>query len=655
MLAFLGAALAPPVLALFVMYLLLLAGLSLAVFLQSTPLGIVWGAAAVCCAVFLGFLFVRSLLRRFFARKSVLALHPSLDNSLAKQAGPKGANLLRLAALSETIPRGYFLPFHTLERIRSEGPSSPTLRRVSRKLLKSFRKLRVHSLIVRSSFSMEDGPRLFPGVFDSRTDVSANDPAALGNAILEVLGSLDTEHARRYKERIQASEIPEGGAILIQEKIMHSVHATVSSCHPIGKRPDRIRIELDRPDGETRSVEISRLYWRAVDSTGGLEWLPESLALRAAKTVERAERAFKGPVLLEFGITENRLVFYQVRAQPVTPADVWTQSGPVSLNPEVLSPLESDLCYGKNLAFLRAHLCRSFGWDEHRTRLRLETKRGRPFVCLTDVLQASWTTPRRLFPHLGSRWLREDLPAGLDHAAEVIHLRKRLIKQAKLKSWSVWLTNAGTALAQLERRSGFDPLVGWHRLVGKKLETLGKCTMKRVDRLHEEFENELARITQRLGVNERNDAMFCSLEEICTKIAVDEEELLRRKESSSKNRNAGMSEVLPPWPTSEGGEFQSLCPGHATGRGYHPLSGDPFPTDAPCILLLPDASLRWREYLPQAAGVVLAGGAMLSHLALQIDELKLPALAASDAEELMRHHGQSLDLDTESRTLRRLS
>ncbi len=655
MLAFLGAALAPPVLAILGIYLLFLGGLAAVVLLQSTPLGMIGGLVGFHTILFGTFWCIRSFRRWLAARRLVLPLQSSLDPKLARNAGAKGENLLRMGNLGVRLPRGVFLPFDTVERIRREGPSGQTLRRVCENLVKSFGKLEVETLVVRSSFAMEDGERLFPGVFDSKRDVPADQPEMLRNAISSVLESFDAGRVHRYRERVEVVKESPGGAVLIQEQIPHRWHGTAASCHPVEKRPDRIRIELDRPGENVQGVDFSRLSRQVVHLETMPEDITESLLETIAETVERCERLLQGPVIIEFGIVDEGPVFYQLRSQPAQPREVWASSGPISLNPEILPPLAMDLCYGKDFAFLRAHLCRSFGWDERRVNLRLDTRRGRVVFCLTDYLQTSWNPPRRPILRLGNGWLAYDLPPGFKATRSIVRLRKPLIRQAKLKSLAAWLSFAGKWLAGLEKRATFDPLVPWHRFASRCFGRFSKRCFEKVDRLHISLEKELEQILRSLDANEENGRVFMTLEEIAENKTIDEQEIARRKEIFVQDRDAGAVEVWPPWPVSkenQGDAFVVLHAGCVTGKGYHPLSGEDFPEGAPCILLLPDASLRWRDVLPQSVGVVLAGGGMLSHLALQIEEMRIPALVGASAESLMLYHGQELELDTEHRKLR---
>jgi hypothetical protein len=576
--------------------------------------------------------------------------------------------------------------------------------RAAGQIVRAARRLGIRRLIVRSSFPDEDAEHLFPGVFQSLSDVDAADAKAVQRAIDKVMASRKEGVVSRYRDRVGLAE-PEhdDGCVLVQACVSADVTGVLCSFHPERRRPDEVTVEAGRP-GEARHVDVySQILGRWLSKRAPLDNGCRRTLLDALRV---GERVLRGPVIIEFGVADARVVLFQLRKAPRTSMKhVWSQTGPVSLNPEPLPRLFADVIYGENLSVLRRYMVESLSElkakDAKPPDVMLTLYRNRPLIEYGSVGLCTRHCPRRHGPVGLVWWLHRRARRALQEARNATaesngdsspnSIGRLALLQSRTQNASEGLRSFAAHLsAAIEGKKEFAPFVPWHRWVkawsigfARKLERLR-------NRMHRTLETRLAGLAPRnwpvegsgadsfddarIGPNAGGAADWRHLDlDDWLKVSggsvprVSMTRLQQRAEEYSEAAKAVVPVVLVseagdtenleeavPWPPpltdrsavqpmAEGGRLslRPLVPGKASGRV---VAAD---GDEPCagnVVVVPDGSLRWLSRVMEADAVLLVGGAqLLSHLSLMLLELGIPTLAGltpDEAHNLVGRHAE---------------
>lgn len=567
--------------------------------------------------------------------------------------GNKARGLHLLLHHGLPIAQGWVLPTAALEH-----PG-----RAARRLLRLARSQGIERLVIRSSFGDEDGDRLFPGIFASVTRVDATDVAALEQAIRTVLASPRDEVVTRYYQRIGLDPpTTPGGGIVAQVHLSCEVSGVVSSQHMARRRPDLVCVEVTAATADASVDVYSTIHDR---------WLTEGTPLAPHQrgvlldAVCVGEQIYEGPVVLEFGVHAGSVVLFQVRRAPSAPMlHIWSQSGPLALNPEPLPLLFSDVLYGEELGLLRdqvrSTVSQYWGASEERLPVEIIRKKHRLLARTSDLIDAMRHHPRP--PSLGSTVLmllrarpgKDPLAHNAAPGDQIQRIRTLAEAQGKVQQLSLIWRSISRGLEGLTGRSGtFFPLVPWH----KAIVYLARGETRRLEqmrnRLHEDLVEKLEALAPAKGPKDwqhlrLREWRMCAedapslpdAEEIAARarayaedldtslppvLISEEEQPLALVDPTSQARESANSDVGMGSPVSpEAISLHPIYAGIASGRVVRAEDGD----TKGCVVVLPDCSLRWRRNVMDAAAVLIVGGGeILSHLALLLIELEVPVLS----------------------------
>lgn len=588
-------------------------------------------------------------------------------------AGEKATGLHHLDTLGFSIAEGWVLALELL--------STPA--HAARRISICCRRRGIDRVILRSSFQQEDAEQLYPGVFRSVVDVDARDVRAISDAIESVVASGSADIVDRYRLRSGGkAPVEQRGCVIVQQYVPASIRGVLCSFHPSRRRLDEVTIEAG-PTGERPSVDVySQLLRRWVSKDSCLENAVRQELLGAM----RAGEAFlKGPVVIEFGVHDESLLLFQLRHAPkAAMIDVWTQSGPVGLNPEPLPRLFSEILYGPDLELLRQRLESSLSElvapGAPRPNVETVLHLARPLIEYGSVASHLRFHPRVHGPvglvtrlllkakaaaTAGQRALSN--PSEIDDVDGVRHLAT--VQSRCLEASEDLRTLDTTLSSSIGLRPEFAPIIPWHPW----LSTLIKSKARAQERLRECLHSELISSLESLKPSDPSDDDWhhLTLEEwrralsggpLETSPAV----LRARREAFEQDRPRALTMAFvkgrdglttaPPWPPPEREETKGVL---EDGRlELHPLvRGDATGTvvfaegiDAvdDHIVIVPDASIRWLDRIVGARGVLLVGGSqLLSHLALAILELDIPTLTGLTSQEAAALEGRKARIDGE--------
>lgn len=660
-----GAAATPVFLVLFNGVLLLLVALPLAVAIQA-----LWGgswsgavaqgmvvAALLLASVAAGLVWLRW--HRRHRRPIDLTSWWLSRPRAAAVVGGKALGLHRLSRSGLPVADGWVLT--------PEALADPA--RAARRISVCCRRRGIRRLIVRSSFPEEDAGRLYPGVFQSVPDVNAWDPGAVRTALESVLASGSAEVVERYRRRAGLAGDPaRQGCVVVQRFLEVSVTGVMCSFHPGRRRLDEVTVEAGPPGGSP-SVDVHSLLlgrWTVRNTELGDDVRRELLdALRVA------EALLRGPVVVEFGVLDGGLVLFQLRRAPRIPLEeIWTQSGPVGLNPEALPELQREVLYGEDLGLLERRLERSLlenaAPDAPAPAVRAKLVQARPVVEYGGVAATSRFFPRAHGPLgllaravVGARAAavraRRAL-ASVDRASGPDSIRRLAEAQSPCQESAERLRALRETLTSAVRhRPDFAPLLPWHRWLAHGLQGAARTGEELRERLHAallEGLRSLAPVDPAPADWEQLSLAEWRRVRAGEAPAVSPELLRRRRESFERDRDS----TLPPALVVRDGELVPAppvaAPVRAPGEGvfaadrlrlhvlFDGVAAGPLVSAAGAgsgegsLVIVPDASLRWLERIVGARGVVFVGGGqLLSHLALAALELRIPTLAGLTVEE----------------------
>ncbi len=587
--------------------------------------------------------------------------------------GPKGRNLAALKQLGGKVPQTYYLPFRTVEKVRNEiekTGNSRTFKKTVNILTKRANENRVTTWIVRSSSSMEDGTHSFPGIFTSIKDIPVTDTKRLKEAILTVCESYHSQSAQDYAKQLGISiETPENSAVIIQEQIDHLYAGIISSFNPQGMRPDEMRLELIDSNGQTHTAVYDRIMHRLHSEKADPLAIDTKSFDRLRSLLKRCEAYFRHPVVIEFGLRNRELYTYQVRPQTIKPIEVWTNNGPVDLNPDPFTLLQADLTFGTSLAFLQNHLAGKSQQETSTHPIRIQMIHSRTYTNYQDVLKWNWqdaTSKTCLNKRQVQELIQKDLPADLPLRQAIIDYRHRLVVQSQLKQKAARYEHTIRFLSMLNLRERFAPIFRWNTYLAAIAKKRSQILLKQVDSMHPDISNQLANLLDSFISHIGSDAPHLTLSEACARMKGStlppaEIVLARKIQYEADHANTAPSVWPPPsrnvdsLHTGIQAHFHSLGTGNVEAIGWMPSQQQPKAPKEGYILLLPDMSLKWQELLRQAKGAVFASNNILSHLCLQAIELGVPSITAASTEELFAMNGQKLYLDADRATVKILS
>lgn len=606
------------------------------------------------------------LWRRQISRRRLLVLWP-ITKKIGHLAGPKGAGLLTLIEAGLPTPAGFIIPQRSLSRIREEMTRhgrSRLLKILCRNLSSAAGRAGVRRYIVRSSFEAEDAEFSMPGVFDSLPDIPALDPGRIGEAILAVMNSMKGEAARAYLSRLER-DIEEKGAILVQEDMGQDSVGLIASADPENNRPDEMRIEMTL-NGVFQLGHYNRVQGSLRGSAELIQLLSKDMLKLLLSAVAAGERSLGTTVIIEFGIKEGNVFFYQLRGRRQPTREVWINSGELELNVEAMPPLHRDLCFGDRLSFLSSYINIRSGSGN----INLRLFDSRPYASLNDLLAVRRKHGSSAVPIRTIFAAKIDSTAGLPdryrtHPA-IMAFRQLLLKQAAAKRGAARWRRWSQYCEDLSAAAHFHPLIAWNTHLAHILSRLAGNDLRRVETMHLQIVKRLSEIAGNLLAEAGNPA--CGEQLRLEELSIlqkggklpETEELKRRAEIFKEDSERPAIAIRPPIPKeaeNTSGQAHSrlmaLSPGCAKAVMFMPKSkNDPPPNEA-YILAPPDMSLHWLRLLTGASGAVFTARSCLSHLALQAVELKLPALAGADSENLKELDACMVELDAGAGTIGR--
>lgn len=608
-------------------------------------------------------------LGRRLGRRRAIALG-DLDEGDARAVGPKARVLAALRARGLPVAPGLVVLVK---------PGTP-LARLARRVVRFAADEGIARLVVRSAFAEEDGEGGCPGRFESALGVDARDPSAVEEALARVVASRTGERAASL-----GGVSPDDGlgqrpaAVLVQAQVEHRARGVLSSFDPRTRRLDHVYVELTDPEGrELGAARFDLIFGRWLERTAALSDAQAGALLEACRA---AEGVLRGPVAIEFGLIEDRVVVYQARPMPeVELAEVWTNTGPVELNAEPSPPLLADLAYGEGLELLAERLgagaAIEAGPRADAARPRLRQIEGRPYVAYRSVAEANRFRPRpraslgqlAAFLRADAGLVRAEPPAvvGDDFEAARAALRSMLrgqsLGQAHAQVWEGWREALAGWAATAER-----PPIPWPGAAVAWIE-------RRVAALGARRAELRARVLAQLGalealaeallpagheVRRAGLVRFLSARELRALVeagpgapTLADLEARRRDLDAWASRPAepvigeaveGPGEGPAVGDTGEVLRLRPLVGGAREGRGR--LARPDLAFDEPLILVVPDQSLRWQPLAGRAAAVVMVGGGVLSHLGLQLLHSRTPTLFGLTPGEARRLDGAWLRLD----------
>lgn len=591
-----------------------------------------------------------------------LPLHHQHNSNNYRDTGPKGAGILVLQTLKTVVPRGVYLPWRTLETLHSSGNGEAAVKRLeslAEHISVDAQKADISRLIVRSSFALEDDRNMYPGIFSSIGDIPASNSEKLGKAISEVLASLESDAARSYRDSIDAGTDLQGGAILVQEHKIPTVAVTASSYNPVGKRPDEMRIEIHSGNHTPVIAYYNRQFRRMQASKQATGLLAEHHLNEIVRILESAETSFAGPVIIECGLADDILYFYQVRRQHIEAEQVWINQGVADLSPEPLAPLAAEIANGHDCLVTKQCLEAAYTTPLP-TDITVKLINHRCYVCFNDLLNLHFKNCKpRMWGSPAQSRIMEDVPASLPGREDVSALRKEQMRHSRSRRIGSILT---TYAAQLRR--GSSDSNGWRSSMAGMLDSWAENYLKEAEvsrkSLSRLIEDTMTRVIKAAG-NPQNGP-FMTMEELSTKTIPGHTIIDKRRKDFAREAQIAAHPTLPR-PQNHDIDFKAdgdmlrlirLFEGHASGHGFLPEAFDGTIPQNQYILLLPDASIRWQPFLIGAQGVIIAGDRALSHLALQIQELGIPALMGASTENLYSLHGSPLLLADDEPAVRRV-
>lgn len=585
-------------------------------------------------------------------------------------AGEKATGLHHLGILGFTVAEGWVLAPELL--------STPAL--AAHQISVCCRRRGIGRIIVRSSFLQEDADHLYPGVFRSVGDVDASDLRAIREALESVVASGDTDIVDRYRQRIGRGAVAEPrGCVLVQRWVEASTTGVMCSYHPSRQRLDEVTVEAG-PPAESSSVDVySQLQRRWLSNDCALDDEARQDLLDALRV---GEVLLKGPVVIEFGLRDGSLVLFQLRRAPrASMVDLWTQSGPVGLNPEPLPQLFSEIIYGSDLELLRRRLASSL--LEHVARdapppeprlvlhharalveygsiassIRFHPRLHGPLALVIRLLARARAETKRARRALSSSGLEEI--DGIRHLAEI---------QSRCQETAENLRALHRTLSSsIRHRPEFAPFIPWHRWLSGLILSEARAQERLRELLHSKLVSSLSSLAptgstddewHHLALDDWRRARSGEPLESSPSL------LNKRRETFEGDAKKTMPTALvseegalvksPHWPPAgrEGtdeqlqvGRFElhPLVRGDAAGKVVSADSSEP--TDGQ-LVLVPDTSIQWLDRVVGARGVLLVGGCqLLSHLALAILELEIPALAGLTSEEAAALEGREARID----------
>lgn len=201
---------------------------------------------------------------------SALLDWPAAARAGAAQAGGKGWQLARMAALGIHVPDGFVIAADA-SRGRAHGAAAPEALRaqLAAELLR--RDWGGRALAVRSSAPQEDSERAsFAGIHRSRLNVLGLD--ALLDAVVEVWDSAHDPAAAAYRERFGFAADDTAMAVVVMPLLAATASGVAFTCDPLQGRDDRLLINAHWGLGEAlvggqADADEYRLRLRPIERT----------------------------------------------------------------------------------------------------------------------------------------------------------------------------------------------------------------------------------------------------------------------------------------------------------------------------------------------------------------------------------------------------
>ena len=240
-----------------------------------------------------------------------------IENEIASDSnivGGKASNLHKIVKFTN-IPRGFIIPNFAANIINSKNQDEQ--QKLMKQIIKHINDLNAESVIIRSSHVLEDRKKqTYAGVFESYTDVPANDHLAVFDAIQKVLSS---------SKRVECSEEC-NMAIIVQEMIQTELSGVVISSHTENGYDYMI---IEYVFGKLAvlmngNIQPFRVYVKKIDIMGGGAvsdfCIPALINSSYAQifnslgaTALQIEKNFSSPVEIEWGVKDGRLYVFQAR------------------------------------------------------------------------------------------------------------------------------------------------------------------------------------------------------------------------------------------------------------------------------------------------------------------------------------------------------
>lgn len=550
---------------------------------------------------------------RWFLTLRALAASRRVDPA---RVGAKSYRLAELIRRGLPVPDGLVLTLDLCRRLRERAPrlQGPELWAalplgVGGRLRRAVRSLGADRVVVRSSFPGEDGARLHAGVFESVRDVDARDPGALFAAVGRVLASACGPAAQAYRRRHGLPESDEA-AVLVQAQVP-ATHLGLLASRSIDGRGDRLPLELRTANGisEGSIYDLLDRALLALDRSSAEPaptWLP-----RLADQVLGLDHLLGGPVHVEFAEVDGRVWFLQVRPFPAVDDRVtWINSGPVELDRAPIPDRIDRARGGTNARRLALNEgLRAAGLDAPVRPSELQRFDGATYLDL-----AAW---------------RRVLATSLERpGARALWRQARLLLRVPATRRTPSAPGASSALlAQARVLAALGLIGGLLERLDANDSPLGAALRRTLRRRRGRLAAERERLGRELEAEERAclassapaPETTCSTEPLPT----------RRFEPE-------LDGSVDPTPAASGHTRfagQPIAPGVVEAPLFRIEAVRAPPDDTPpvpCVLILPHGGPEHLARALTAAGVVLASGGVLSHVAVGLREAGIPSLVCTD-------------------------
>lgn len=269
--------------------------------------------------------------------------------STRQRFGAKAVHLAKAARAGLPVPPGFAFAVSAKE-LTSERTAPRLAAAISRRM-------RGRRIVIRSSFAAEDAAqgRAHAGVFESVVNIPADDRDAVETSLRKVLASADGARRVVYENLAtpgNTSRHADGFAVIAQTYVDEAYGGFARSRGEGARRAERL-IEVERGARVFQTHSVIDGARRVL--IGSARAIPRHLPERVLSLMQQAERAFGGPVEIEWSWARKgdaptpRVWVHQVRVLPEGGERVLFRA-PGLGEAAALTPLSADVLFAGDIA-----------------------------------------------------------------------------------------------------------------------------------------------------------------------------------------------------------------------------------------------------------------------------------------------------------------